>query len=101
MDENNIGDINPQSLPLSKKLADQLEAWSKVYDLTLNKEDPNYSGFSSQAEKQAYEDQGIELWRQLDQELSEDYDVYYFSILQQIVIKNPESLPHKIAAKSS
>jgi hypothetical protein len=99
MDQDNIGDIDPKTLPLNESLINQLEAWSKIYDLTLNREDPNSSGFLSEADKQAFEDKGIELWRKLCQELSDNYEVYYFSILQQSVIKNTNNLSQMVSVK--
>ncbi len=92
MDEDNLGDIDPKMLPLSQNMIEQLETWAKMYDMTLNQEDPNSSGFSSQAQKQAFEEKGIQLWYQLRQELADDYEVYYFSIFQQKVIENPNYL---------
>ena len=92
MDEDNLGDIDPKTLPLSQTTIDKLETWAKIYDMTLNQEDPSLSGFSSQRQKQAFEEEGIELWQQIRQELAKNYEVYYFSIFQQKVVENPNHL---------
>lgn len=62
MDEYNL---DPATLPLSQEALVRLQAWADTYDSILNWDDPASSGFSSQAEKDAFEAEGIVLWQQL------------------------------------
>jgi len=79
LDDDNIGDIDPKSLPLSETTIQRLEKWADIYDAILNWDDPASSGFASQEAKEAFEQEGISLWLQLRKELSSDYEVLYFS----------------------
>ncbi|RUT02545.1 hypothetical protein DSM106972_060230 [Dulcicalothrix desertica PCC 7102] len=79
-DDDEVGDIEPESLPLSNNTIERLHKWAKAYDATLNWEDPTDSpGFPSLEAKVAFEKEGISLWKQLQTELAPDYQVVYFS----------------------
>jgi hypothetical protein len=73
------GDIDPSTLPLKPETIQKLMAWSDTYDDILNEEDPAASGFTSQAEEDRFEEEGIRLWFQLREELASEYDVGYMS----------------------
>ncbi|MCE2719808.1 MAG: hypothetical protein ACK57R_21535 [Dolichospermum sp.] len=73
------GDIDPETMPLSKETISRLEKWADIYDAKLNWEDPNSSGFPSLEAKAAFEAEGISLWKQLQKELAPNYEVFYFS----------------------
>jgi hypothetical protein len=45
----------------------------------LNQDYPPDSGFASEEDAQAFEQEGINLWQQLQKELAPDYEVLYFS----------------------
>ncbi|MBW4603268.1 MAG: hypothetical protein KME29_27835 [Calothrix sp. FI2-JRJ7] len=75
-----VGDIDPEDLPLSNDTIERLHRWAYAYDATLNWEDPADSpGFPSLEAKAAFEEEGISLWKQLQKELAPDYEVVYFS----------------------
>ena len=74
-----VGDIDPETMPLSEKTVSRLEKWADIYDAKLNWEDPNSSGFPTLEAKAAFEQEGISLWKQLQKELAPNYEVIYFS----------------------
>ncbi|MGK7875873.1 MAG: hypothetical protein AB4426_22015 [Xenococcaceae cyanobacterium] len=78
-DPDKVGNIDPNTLPLSQETLSRLEKWADAYDATLNWDDPTSSGFSSHEESEAFEQEGINLWRQLRKELAPEYEVFYFS----------------------
>ena len=49
------GDIDPETMPLSKETISRLEKWADIYDAKLNWEDPNSSSFPSLEAKEATE----------------------------------------------
>ncbi len=95
LDDDNIGDINPQELPLSQETIAKLEQWSQIYNNILNWNDPASSGFKTQEDRQNFEKKGIELWENLRQELGQGYNVKYHSIILHRVINNPRELETK------
>jgi len=92
IDPDNIGDINPASLPLSKKTIDRLEKWAATYDAILKWDDPASSGFATLEETEKFEREGLGLWHQLREELDPNYEVRYFSQKLRKVINNPGEL---------
>ncbi|WP_284697386.1 hypothetical protein ACOWPH_19465 [Anabaena sp. PCC 7938] len=42
-----------------------MEKWADIYDVKFNWEYPNSSGFPSLEAKEAFEQEGISLWKQL------------------------------------
>ena len=74
-----VGAVDPAELPLKLKTIQQLKRWSLTYDATLNQDYPPDSGFASETDAQAFEQEGMRLWRQLAEELAPTYDVAYFS----------------------
>ena len=86
------GDIDPEILPLSRESISRLEKWADIYDAKLNWEDPNSSGFPSLKAKDAFEKEGISLWKQLQKELPPDYKVVYFSETLRKVVSDMNEL---------
>lgn len=86
------GDIDPTTLPLRAETIQQLEEWANIYDRLLNESDPASSGFKSDANRDAFETEGIRLWQQLRDELSANYKVYYFSQRLQENLIHPSQL---------
>lgn len=75
-----VGNIDPATLPLSQKTIDRLQRWADTYDATLNWDDPaNSPGFPNLEAEQRFEQEGIDLWQQLQKELPPHFKVYYFS----------------------
>ena len=70
-----VGDIDPNSLPLSISLRDQLMDWADVYDKTLNWEDPATSGFASVDAADEFKAQGMRLVDRLREELGPEFGV--------------------------
>lgn len=85
--------IHPAELPLSHETIERLLRWSDAYDAILNLDDPASSGFESQEAAAAFEQEGIRLWLQLRQELTPDYEVFYFSEGQHRLFSRPNELP--------
>ena len=68
-----VGNIDPNSLPLSTSLRDQLMDWADVYDKTLNWEDPATSGFASVYAVDEFKAQGMKLADRLREELGPEF----------------------------
>ncbi|MEB3233294.1 MAG: hypothetical protein VKJ64_19965 [Leptolyngbyaceae bacterium] len=79
-EKDKVGNIAPEDLPLQADTIERLHKWSKSYDATLNWDDPaSSSGFSTDEAGEAFEQEGILLWKQLQEELGTKYEVVYFS----------------------
>lgn len=87
-DMDDVGDIDPTELPLSEATIERLLNWQKIYDGIIDWDDPASAGFASSQEEIAFEREGISLWKQLQKELGDEYEIVYFSQLLQRVI-NP------------
>ncbi|MFN7414967.1 MAG: hypothetical protein ACK5RT_13885 [Dolichospermum sp.] len=87
-----VGDIDPETMPLSERTISRLEKWADIYDAKLNWEDPNSSGFPTLEAKAAFEQEGISLWKQLQKELAPNYEVIYFSEQLRQVVTNTNEL---------
>ncbi len=71
--------IDPAELPLKQETIERLRQWAISYNNTLNINDPEASDFATQEDAEAFELEGIKLWKQLQQELASDYEIFYFS----------------------
>jgi len=87
-DRDDGGDIEPWELPLSEATIERLLNWQKIYEGIIDWDDPASAGFASAQEEIAFEREGISLWKQLQKELGDEYEIVYFSQLLQRVI-NP------------
>jgi hypothetical protein len=74
-----VGNIDPQSLPLSEELKERLDNWSEKYDSILNNEDPAASGFATKENEFNFIREGSELANSLQKELGDSYQVTYYS----------------------
>jgi hypothetical protein len=82
-----VGNIDPNKLPISAVLKKHLNIWAECYDEII--EEPRLSGFKNEMEALAFEAQGQFLWRLLQKELGDTYEVFYFSHLtSQLLEKN-------------
>lgn len=68
-----FGNIDPNSLPISESLRDQLIGWADAYDRTLNIENPIASGFANVDAIENFNTQGIELASSLQKELGSEF----------------------------
>ena len=78
-DVDEVGNLNPDELPLSQETKERLERWADRYDATLNRQDPLASGFASPSEEAAFEEEGRALWKKLEEELGAEFRVLYYS----------------------
>jgi hypothetical protein len=90
-DLDDVGDIDPTELPLSEATIERLLNWQKIYDGIIDWDDPASAGFASAQEEIAFEREGISLWKQLQKELGDEYEIVYFSQLLQRVINPSKS----------
>lgn len=72
----NVGDIDPTTLPISKELAASFLKWASTYDATLNRQDPIKSGFPTESAETEFIEKGLELAQRLKSELKST-EVYY------------------------
>ncbi|MEN6630038.1 MAG: hypothetical protein ABFC42_10360 [Sulfuricella sp.] len=70
-----VGNIDPNDLPISQGLRERLLEWAFTYDRTLNMADPISSGFKSAEAEVKFKRQGHELVEQLRKELGSGFVV--------------------------
>ncbi|WP_343547503.1 hypothetical protein [Ralstonia sp.] len=68
-----VGNIDPESLPISSQLQQRLMAWAAKFDATLDAGDPASSGFDSEQAANEFQREGEALARQLQHELGDTY----------------------------
>lgn len=68
-------DFDPAELNISPQLANDLNGWAELYDKTLDQRYPPDSGFADREEAIAFARRGIELGKQLQEELGPDFKV--------------------------
>ena len=78
-DKDLVDNLHPSELSLSSEIKERLLNWQNIYDGIMNWDDPASSDFASEAEKMAFEKEGINLWQVLQKELGNEYEVVYFS----------------------
>lgn len=72
-----FGNIDPNSLPISNVLKNELNSWSDKYDETLNLDDPLTSGFATLDDERVFRKMGQSLKEKLQMKLGDDYEVIY------------------------
>ena len=70
--------VNPDKLPISQELKQDLKNWAAKYDDTLNLDDPMNSGFKSEEEEKQFEQEGKNLQKRLQKELGEIFTIDLF-----------------------
>ncbi|WP_454384776.1 hypothetical protein [Streptococcus sp. Marseille-Q7087] len=80
MEDDNFGNIDPYSLPISKSLAEELLEWAHKYDKTLNIDEPLNSGFENIEKENIFKYEGEKLFNKLKLELGDQYTVLYSRI---------------------
>lgn len=78
---NAVGNVDPQSLPISLALQNRLLSWAAKFDATLNADDPKRSGFPNESAASEFRAEGEMLARCLQDELGPTY----------VIIKNYET----------
>ncbi len=92
-----VGDIDPETMPLTEETISHLEKWADIYNATLNWQDPGNSPDLSPEAAAAFEQEGISLWKQLQKELAPNYEVIYFSEQLNQVVTNINELASLLA----
>ena len=105
-DVENVGNIDPNKLPISAVLKKYLNLWAECYDEILVLEEPRLSAFKNEMEALAFEAQGQFLWRHLQKELGDTYKIFYFSHLTSQLLEKDEIeelvvFPHTKAPRMS
>ncbi|MEV4345011.1 hypothetical protein AB0J83_11090 [Actinoplanes sp. NPDC049596] len=72
--------VDPEKLPISKELADELNAWGDEYDATLVLDDPASSGFPDAAAEEDFAERGLRLAQRLAAEVAGRFQVEYHDI---------------------
>ena len=80
--------IDPKSLYLNTSLLEMVMIWQNTFDNTYIPEDPKSSGFASQKELHAFEEDGLIIWQKLIDEIGTKYEIEYFSIIRQQLYTN-------------
>ncbi len=75
--------LEAEDLPLSLEISEKLADWGDIYDQIINWDDPSLSGFKSEQDKINFEKQGVILAIKIQEELGFDYQVFFFSEIQQ------------------
>jgi len=75
--DNEVGNVDPRTLPISEELSHDLEEWALMYDSTLNMDDPSNSGFDSVESENAFKKMGEVLVRRWQKELGDQYTIIY------------------------
>ncbi len=75
--DNQIGNINPETLPISDTLKNDLCVWADEYDSVLNQDDPASSDFPTKEASINFYLVGILLQQRLQTELQGKYIVTY------------------------
>lgn len=87
-------------LPLSKELVKLLEKRDEEYTNSLNWEDPASTPDLTKEELNAFEAEGIDLWRRLQEELKPYYKVTFFSEVLRRVVETGEELTNAVQEES-
>lgn len=91
-----VGNINPATLPLSTETVRRLERWAETFDSWLNLDDPNSDDLPSGQEVQEFRKEGLNLWKALRQELAPDYEVVYWHPQLRRILKDPNELADEV-----
>ena len=95
-----FGDIDPRTLPLKRETILRLDHWSDVYDGILNMADPASSDFQTQADEEDWIQEGVLLWKLLQEELGPEYKVYFLvPELSSTALASPEELEELFPGK--
>ena len=74
---NEVGNIDPASLPISNSLISRLNEWAAEYDKTLDQNYPPNSGFQNKEAEVKFVIRGYSLAKELKAELNSIEVIYY------------------------
>ena len=92
-------EIDPRSLPLRRETIHRLDHWAYIFDSILNMDDPASSDFQTEAEEEDWVQEGILLWKRLQQELGPEYKVYFLVPEFPSMLASPEEVDKLFAGK--
>jgi hypothetical protein len=72
-----VGNIRPEELGLSETLAADVWAWAAIFDAALNDEEPRFSDFLSEAEREDFDEKGRLLTARIAAELGSTASVRF------------------------
>ncbi len=75
----NLDNLDPGALPIPESLAESIRRWSARYEATFDSDHPPDSGFAFPHEERQRDQQGLELWRALQDALDGQARVRYVS----------------------
>lgn len=84
--DSGVGNVDPETLPLSTETRARLDGWAARYDGWLDLDDPARSPQVPSEEVDAFEAEGMQLWARVRAELGPEYEVVYRSIKQRRVL---------------
>ncbi len=87
-----VGNLNPELLPLSAATQEALGKWAQAYDLTLNRSDPIRSGFETLEAASEFNVEGWRLWDCLRKELTDFKVVYFDNELGEVFEERPSEV---------
>lgn len=76
-DVDNMGYVEPESLPLSQSLLADLAAWNQEYQETFCEDYPPDSHFPADSDRIEHNRRGLELCRRLERELGPDSSIEF------------------------
>jgi len=84
--------IEPKELGISLSLVNKIEHLNELYQSTFNTSYPPDSGFLSKEDEIAFERKGIEIWKELQEELPYNTTIIYCSAIRHKQYNNLEEL---------
>ncbi|GCA91246.1 hypothetical protein [Microcystis aeruginosa] len=90
--------LDLDELPLSSSIQKKLSNWAEIYNQIINWDNPADSHFFDAVSQDNFEREGVNIWRQLQEELSPNYQIFYFSEKQQRLL-TPEDASEAIREK--
>lgn len=89
-DEGIYENVNPNELEISDNLLDRINEWALKYDKTYNQSVGQDSGFKTKEELIEFDKEGKLLWKKMINELGDDNEILYHSILDHRVLKRSD-----------
>lgn len=77
-----LDNVAPESLPISRQLANSLNHWADKFDSILNEDDPASSDFATPDDERSFNDQGRRLAERFAREVGSEYVVRYYDRLE-------------------
>jgi hypothetical protein len=85
--------LDLDELPLSSSIQKKLSNWAEIYNQIINWDNPADSSFSDVVQDN-FEKEGVNIWQQLQEELSPNYQIFYFSEKHQRLLTPEDAETH-------